>query len=694
MAYRNDRNDFDLDETAELPKVPHETTDIPKFGFPKDPEELMEHDVPFKGTQHETTDIPSFPKDPEEDLDQTQDLPVLEEAETPKKTPKNKKGTFKKNPKGLNIFMTVITVIVNALVTFMMFQVTRYAAIGKDIFLYLNIGVLVVVLLIDLLLMVVIRTRKIAVFVIDLLVLCLFLGAGGYGTYVLAEVNRNMDKITDTKETEKEVSASLVIYSGTDGDPIVNLEDLEGRKVGISTGSNTGKIAVKKLENDNINVEPVECAGYDEVMKSLIDGTIDCAVLSTNWESQFKDDSALGDYLSSMSVLSSFSDTVASEGIAGADKDITKEPFTVLLSGENEGLADTIILMSVNPISMKVTMVSIPRDSYVPISCYGGGKSKINSSHATSEACLVETVEDLTGISIDYTIEFNFASVIQVVDAVGGIEVNNPVEFVGQCWDVETDSLVNLIIPAGEGVHLNGQMALGFARERYAFEDGDFARQRHQQEVIEQVVGKLMASKSPQMFLDVLAAAGENIKTNFSVNQMTSFINYALQKSQRYYDQGNIAGIFNFVSSREYGYSTMVWNEGLQMSLYTYNLFNGSIRDNSLATERNLNLNAPYSVPEAVSWSANTTYIPDPISYEWYTETMIQNVDPPVVEQPSVTEEPVIETPPVEQPTVVEQLPVTDGSTAEEPPVIENTPVEESPAEVPQEPSGEAGTGE
>ena len=46
MAYRNDRNDFDLDETAELPKVPHETTDIPKFGFPKDPEELMEHDVP------------------------------------------------------------------------------------------------------------------------------------------------------------------------------------------------------------------------------------------------------------------------------------------------------------------------------------------------------------------------------------------------------------------------------------------------------------------------------------------------------------------------------------------------------------------------------------------------------------------------------------------------------------------------
>ena len=655
MAYRNDRNDFDLDETAELPKVSHETTDIPKFGFPKDPEELMEHDVPFKGTQHETTDIPSFPKDPEEDLDQTQDLPVLEEAETPKKTPKNKKGTFKKNPKGLNIFMTVITVIVNALVTFMMFQVTRYAAIGKDIFLYLNIGVLVVVLLIDLLLMVVIRTRKIAVFVIDLLVLCLFLGAGGYGTYVLAEVNRNMDKITDTKETEKEVSASLVIYSGTDGDPIVNLEDLEGRKVGISTGSNTGKIAKKKFQDENVNPVIVEGAGYDELLQDLIDGTIDCAVLGTDWVSRFNETPAFENYLSSMSTLISFSDSVKTEGVAGADKDITKEPFTVLVTGENEGLADTIILMSVNPVSMKIIMTSIPRDSFVPISCYGGTYSKINGSHATSEACLVDTVTNLTGVEIDYTIEMNFASVIQVVDAVGGIDLYVEASFPAQCWDVEKDEL--LVIMMEEGYqHLDGTKALGYARERYAFEDGDFARQRHQQEVIELVVQKLLESKSPQMFLDVLEAAGENIKTNFTINQMTSFINYALQKSQRYYDQGNIAGIFNFVSSREYGYNSMVWDASLGMSLYTYRLFNGSIRDNTAAIERNGNLYAQYSTPENVSWSANTTYTPDPISYEWYTETMVQDVEPPK-EEPPVVEQPVVEQPPVVEDPIVEVEP-------------------------------------
>lgn len=660
MDNRNHR--IDIDDTAELPKAPHETTDIPHF--PKDPDDLKEHDVPF--TRHEIVE------------EETQELPVIQPT---KKTKKHKKGTFKNNPKTLNIVMTVATVIVNILVTVMMFMITRYASIGKDMFLYINIGVLVVLVLLDILLMIVIRTRKVAIFVIDVIVLCLFLGVGGYGTYVLAEVNKSVDKITTTENVEKEVSASLVIYSGTDGNPIVNVEDLEGRAVGISTGSNTGTIAEKKLKNENIDVEIVELAGYDEVLNALLDGTVDCAVLSTNWKSQFETDEALAPYLEDMTVLTSFSDTVASEGVAGADKDITKEPFTVLVTGENEGLADTIILMSVNPVSMKIIMTSIPRDSYVPISCYYGGKSKINSAHATSEACMVQTVEDLTGVDIDYTIELNFAAVIQVVDAVGGVDVDVETSFLAQCWDVEKDELV--VLPINQGYqHLDGQHALGFVRERYAFADGDFARQRHQQIVIEQVIGKLMASKSPQMFLDILEAAGENIKTNFTVNQMTSFINYALQKAQRYHDQGNIAGIFNFVSSREYGYSTMVWNEGLQLSLYTYNLFNGSIADNTAAIERNGNLYAQYSTPENVSWSANTTYSPDPISYEWYTEAMEQNVDPPTheeetpVEDPVIEEQPVIEEPIVEDPVVEEPIVVPDPI-PEEPPVEEQVPVDD-----------------
>lgn len=661
---------IDLDETAELPTVNHETTDIPHF--PSEHKELKDHDIPF--TQEEIVEEP-------------------EPEEKPKKSSKNskktskKKGTFKKNPKGLNIAMTVITIIVNVLVTFMMFSITRYAAISTDIFLKINIGVLIVLLLIDLLLVVMIKTRKVAVFVIDLIVLCLFLGVGGYGTYIVSSVNNSVDKITTTN-TEKDVSASLVVYSGTDGDPITTIKDLNGRNVGVSTGSTTGTIAEKKFKSEGINANIVDCSGYDDVLQKLIDGTIDCAVLSPTWQSQFQSDASLADYLSSMTVIDTITDKVQSTGVAGADKDITKEPFTVLVTGENEGLADTIILMSVNPVSMKVIMTSIPRDSYVPISCYNGSSSKINAAHATSEACMVQTVEDLTGVDIDYTIEMNFASVIQVVDAVGGIDINVEASFDAQCWDIPSDSLV--VLPLEEGYqHLNGTQALGYARERYAFEDGDFARQRHQQEIIELVLSKLLDSKSPQMFLDVLSAAGDNIQTNFTVDQMTSFVNYALKKAQRYYDSSNPVGVFNFVSSREYGYDSSVWNAGLAMNLYTYNLFDGSVADNTAAIERNNNLYAQYNVPENVNWSANSTYTPDPISAEWYTETLKGSDTEPTqdyyYDEPAVTPTPE-PTQPVET-TPSEDVPADSGN---DNPVV--TPEEPAQDPVPEVPSDSGDT--
>ena len=85
---------------------------------------------------------------------------------------------------------------------------------------------------------------------------------------------------------------------------------------------------------------------------------------------------------------------------------------------------------------------------------------------------MVKTVENLMGIDIDYTIEFNFASVVQVVDAVGGVVVDIPVSFDAQCWNIYTDELAVFRLEAGENVYLDGARALGFVRERMAFPDG------------------------------------------------------------------------------------------------------------------------------------------------------------------------------------------------------------------------------
>ena len=656
----------------EQPKVvddEEKSTSIPAFNFnnpaaeeetPKkshsafDLEAFMNEDEDQKSSAPLFPDVPveiEQPDSPLEATEQTAQLPTMTNDSNgggnniPPQTPKNKKskkpkkGEFKKDPTILNIIVTIFTIVANILVVYILFNTTKFSSIGQNIFMMINIVVLAILLLLDLLVILMIRTRKIALFVISIIVLSLFVGGGGYGFYALGRVNKNVTKITGEKK-EEEVSASLVIYSGTSGDPITDVKDLEGRRVGVAKGTKTEEIAKTKLSSSNTNVEYVEVNGYTDLLSNLITGAVDCAVLPVNYQSQFEEDENLSAYLPDTQSILDFSETITSESENGADKDITKEPFTVLVTGENEGLADSIILMSVNPISMKVTMTSIARDSYVPISCYGSSE-KINAAHASSESCMVKTVENLMGIDIDYTIAFNFASVVQVVDAVGGVVVDVPVSFDAQCWNIYTDELAVFRIEAGDNVYLDGARALGFVRERMAFPDGDFARQRHQQEVMEQIIQKIMSSKDPQMFLNVLDAAGDNIKTNFTVEQMTGFINYALQKSKRYYDSNNISGLFNFESSRVYGYAANLWNSSLQMDLWIYRLFNGSIQDCANAIKRNLSTTATPDTPTSVSWSAANTFTPDPVSQEYYNEARITDDGRPSdAPEPSESAEP------------------------------------------------------
>lgn len=716
----------------EQPKVvddEEKSTSIPAFNFNKPVEEetpkkshsAFELEAFMNEDEDQKSSAPSFPDEPVEieqpdspleATEQTVQLPTMTDDSNgggnniPPQTPKNKKskkpkkGEFKKDPTILNIIVTIFTIVANILVVYILFNTTKFSSIGQNIFMMINIVVLAILLLLDLLVILMIRTRKIALFVISIIVLSLFVGGGGYGFYALGRVNKNVTKITGEKK-EEEVSASLVIYSGTSGDPITDVKDLEGRRVGVAKGTKTEEIAKTKLSSSNTNVEYVEVNGYTDLLSNLITGAVDCAVLPVNYQSQFEEDENLSAYLPDTQSILDFSETITSESENGADKDITKEPFTVLVTGENEGLADSIILMSVNPISMKVTMTSIARDSYVPISCYGSSE-KINAAHASSESCMVKTVENLMGIDIDYTIEFNFASVVQVVDAVGGVVVDIPVSFDAQCWNIYTDELAVFRLEAGENVYLDGARALGFVRERMAFPDGDFARQRHQQEVMEQIIQKIMSSKDPQMFLNVLDAAGDNIKTNFTVEQMTGFINYALQKSKRYYDSNNISGLFNFESSRVYGYAANLWNSSLQMDLWIYRLFNGSIQDCANAIKRNLSTTATPDTPTSVSWSAANTFTPDPVSQEYYNEARITDDG-----RPSDAPEPSESAEPTDNPSPspsASASPTTSSEPTTEPtqeptqePTAEPTPeptVEPTTPEQPVEPAPDQSGGE
>ncbi|XWN51789.1 LytR family transcriptional regulator [Anoxybacillus flavithermus] len=212
-----------------------------------------------------------------------------------------------------------------------------------------------------------------------------------------------------------------------------------------------------------------------------------------------------------------------------------KQPISILLIGVDErkndrGRADSLIVMTVNPKKQSIEMVSIPRDTRTLI--VGKGKEdKINHSYAFGGVEMtLATVEQFLDIPIDYYIKVNMESFKDIVDAVGGVKVNNAFSF-----EYEGESF-----PKGE-ITLNGEKALKYTRMRYDDPRGDFGRQDRQKQVIEAIIKKGASFSSLTNYGDILEAIGKNIKTNLTFDDMKQIqANY--KEARRHIEQLHIQG--------------------------------------------------------------------------------------------------------------------------------------------------------
>ncbi|WP_299093822.1 LytR family transcriptional regulator [uncultured Metabacillus sp.] len=191
-----------------------------------------------------------------------------------------------------------------------------------------------------------------------------------------------------------------------------------------------------------------------------------------------------------------------------------QDPISILLMGVDErendrGRSDSLILLTVNPKNQSTKMVSIPRDTRTKIA--GQGKEdKIN--HAYSYGGLdatVETVEDFLDIPVDFYIEVNMKSFKDIVDAVGGVKVNNTLAF-----DYE-----GVHFPKGQ-IELNGTDAVKYSRMRYADPRGDFGRQDRQAQIMKAVIDKGASFNSLTNYRDILEVIAKNVRTNLTFNNM------------------------------------------------------------------------------------------------------------------------------------------------------------------------------
>lgn len=228
-----------------------------------------------------------------------------------------------------------------------------------------------------------------------------------------------------------------------------------------------------------------------------------------------------------------------------------KDPISILLMGVDEregdsGRSDSLILMTVNPNTNTTQMVSIPRDTRTEI--IGKGKQdKINHAYAFGGTEMaINTVENFLDVPVDYFVKINMESFKDTVDAVGGVEVNNTLNFSYEGYDFIEGT-----------IKLDGKKALAYTRMRYDDPRGDFGRQERQRKVIEAVIKKGANVSSITKFGDMFGVVRDNVKTNLTFDEMWDIqANYktAAQNLEQFQVEGSgdtIDGIYYYIVPEE-----------------------------------------------------------------------------------------------------------------------------------------------
>lgn len=314
-------------------------------------------------------------------------------------------------------------------------------------------------------------------------------------------------------------------------------------KIGMISNENDieGYILANKLiEKEKAEFEIIKYDDYFKMAHDMYEGTIDGLFVSNNYAVTFSALEKFDNIADEVKVVYSYSEEMENQDNITTTKKLT-EPFTMLIMGVDSSLdglnanqafnGDTLILVTFNPKTLTATMLSIPRDLYVPIACRNNEYDKINSSAAYGSTCVIDTVENLTEVEIDYYLKMNFQGVVDLVDALGGVDVNVAAPYYntynGQVCEQDSKRRKGShLVCMNPGYQtLNGEQALAYARCRKLYLLSDIDRNAHQQDVIEAMIQKVKKIDSIDKIKSILNAVSKNMDTNMTTEQILSFYN-------------------------------------------------------------------------------------------------------------------------------------------------------------------------
>jgi len=358
------------------------------------------------------------------------------------------------------------------------------------------------------------------------------------GSYYINYVYNNLNNMQESKNI---VYTSYLIT-------LNNKEFNDNSKIGIinkNVDNDNHDLSTKLYKKKKLNNETSEYNNYIKMINDLYENSIDAIFVPGNYVTLFKNEEGFENIQSDTKIVYEYSEKRQNEDLdLVSDKDFN-EPLTFLFLGvdsEGDGLnanaafnGDTLMLMSFNPKTLNAILLSIPRDTYVPIACNRNNYAKINSSAAYGTSCVISTINNLLDINIDYYVKINFKGVVDLVEAVEGVEVDVEAptymadKYNGKVCEQNSDrDFGDKLVCMNPGKQtLNGEQALAYARCRHMYIGSDLDRVRHQQQVVEALANKALHFSSINEFQKILNAVSKNIATNMETDTILSGYNVA-----------------------------------------------------------------------------------------------------------------------------------------------------------------------
>lgn len=340
--------------------------------------------------------------------------------------------------------------------------------------------------------------------------------AMAFGSFTIFNGMRVLDSMTNSDSLMR---VSLATSLKAESAP-KSVKELSGKGVGYSTASDKNAVcyAMSKLTEAQSDVKFVAYKDYKALCKALEDGEIASAIIPNAREETLKSEVENYKDMEYMTTYTSIRN-VKDKTVAPVEVE-TGEPFVVYLAGLGEAgdatvdeLTDVNILAFVNPEKRQITTVSIPRDSFVPNPALNMGSDKLTHLGMDGVYNSMQGLENTFGIEIDYYARVSFTSIIELVDAVGGVTVDVEIPFTEQ--DENRSFAYNDLITLKAGKQkLNGKQALAYARHRKSYADGTAGRERAQQKIIKAMVTQLCTAQGIANINNVLNVAEKYVSTD------------------------------------------------------------------------------------------------------------------------------------------------------------------------------------